>query len=72
MNQGEVRLEGQDQESHVKTILDEMLSDGLVQVENQEMRLTAKGKPFLRNACVALDERLLANKPDSKIFSQSM
>lgn len=72
MTRGEVELEEGEQVDKVSTILKEMVADQLVTIEGHTLKLTKKGKPFLRNACVALDERLLEKKPNSEIFSSSM
>lgn len=72
MTKGEVVFENQEQMQRVRSFLQEMIDDELVQILPDKMQLTEKGKPFLRNACVALDERLLSQKPQSEIFSKSM
>lgn len=72
MTRGVASFENEAQAEKVKSFLSEMIQDGLVEIENNQMSLTKKGKPFLRNACLALDERLLASKPDSEIFSKSL
>ncbi len=72
MTRGKVALESEEQKKQVQDLLSEMVKDGLVQFEGLNLILTKKGKPFLRNACLALDERLLHKKPDSEIFSKSM
>ncbi|MEM7647176.1 MAG: oxygen-independent coproporphyrinogen III oxidase [Pseudomonadota bacterium] len=72
MTRGRVEFTGEQQKKKVETFLSEMISDGLVELDDKGMTLTEKGKPFLRNACLSLDERLLRKKPDSEIFSKSM
>jgi oxygen-independent coproporphyrinogen-3 oxidase len=72
MTRGQVEFENEDQKSKVSEFLSEMLIDGLVQIQDNRLQLTKVGKPFLRNACLALDERLLRQKPESEIFSKSM
>lgn len=72
MTRGEVKFENDEQRQQVSEFLKEMLSDQLVEISGDKMTLTKKGKPFLRNACLSLDERLLAQKPDSEIFSKSL
>ncbi len=72
MTRGSVKLDNAEQTQKVKEFLKEMIEDQLVKVENQELLLTHKGKPFLRNACVALDERLLHQKPETPVFSKSL
>lgn len=71
MTQGKVKLE-KDQIKSVKEYLKEMLKDGLVVVESEEMVLTEKGRPFLRNACMALDERFRSKSPDKQVFSKAL
>ena len=72
MTKGEVKLDDESHERNVQLFLAEMITDGLVKVENGSMTLTDKGKPFLRNACLVLDERLKSKKPDSQVFSKSL
>ncbi len=72
MTIGKTRFENEAQEKRVKEFLKEMIQDQLVEIKEGEMRLTKKGKPFLRNACLSLDERLLRKKPESEIFSKSL
>lgn len=49
-----------------------MIEDGLVEVENSQLRLTTKGKPFLRNAATFFDERLKKMKKGGPLFSKSI
>ncbi|MCJ8275586.1 MAG: coproporphyrinogen III oxidase, partial [Bdellovibrionales bacterium] len=72
MTRGEVQLDNQDHLGRVSEFLEEMVKDDLVQFDDKKMQLTEKGKPFLRNACMALDERLLRQKPNSEVFSKSL
>ncbi len=72
MTQGETELDDQAQEDDVREFLADMIADGLVTLTSRKLRLTEKGKPFLRNACVALDQRLRLQKPATKIFSQAL
>ena len=72
MTQGEVRLANVNDERDAKTFLGDMLSDGLVKIENQVLKLTELGKPFLRNACVVLDQRLRRQKPETRVFSKAL
>jgi len=60
------------QESDVRDFLAAMIDDGLVEVANQRMSLTDKGRPFLRNACMALDQRLRDGHPEDQVFSQAI
>jgi len=72
MTTGETVLENQAQVNDVRLFLADMIQDGLVEVEGQTLKLTERGRPFLRNACVALDQRLREQKPSTKVFSQAL
>lgn len=72
MTRFEVQLENQEQADDVAQFLDEMKLDGLVEVKDQTLRLLERGRPFLRNACLALDSRLRAKAPETRIFSSSV
>jgi oxygen-independent coproporphyrinogen-3 oxidase len=67
-----VELANMDQESDVKQFLSALVEDRLVKIEKHRLKITESGKPFLRNACMALDARLRAQKPDARVFSQSL
>lgn len=49
-----------------------MIEDGLVELEGATLRLTERGLPFLRNACMFFDQRLRRQQPTSRTFSQAM
>lgn len=72
MTQGKVALDNSSHQKLVEDFLVEMVEDKLVKIESEELKLTEKGKPFLRNACMALDERLRSSKPNSQVFSKSL
>lgn len=72
MTQGETQLESPEQAQDVAQFLGDMIADGLVKIEAGRLKLTERGKPFLRNACVALDQRLREQKPSTKVFSQAL
>ena len=72
MTQFEVVLHDTAQESDLKNFLKPMIEDKLIVIDKGVMRLTKKGHPFLRNACMGLDSRLRAHKPQTRIFSQSL
>ena len=60
------------QEAEAEKFLEEMLKDRLVTLENHQLTITPKGKPFLRNVCAFFDEHMKANKPNLQIFSKSI
>jgi oxygen-independent coproporphyrinogen III oxidase len=50
----------------------EIEADGLVQKEPYSLKVTEKGKPFVRNICMAFDARLWRNLPQTRIFSSTV
>lgn len=71
MTEGTVTLRNE-QVEFVGEYLSEMVKDGLVVLENQKMTITEKGKPFLRNACMALDTRFREKSPTMQVFSKAL
>jgi len=71
MTTGKVHLDGAQTED-AKQFLADMLNDGLVRLHGAELSITDAGRPFLRNACVALDRRLRDKQPSTRIFSQAL
>lgn len=72
MTRGTVELESEEQTQDVSEFLSSLIEDGLVELNGRSLSLTEAGRPFLRNACMALDTRLRANMPQAKVFSQSL
>lgn len=52
--------------------LDEMMQDELLEISDHRLTVTEKGKPFVRNICMAFDARLLRNKPSTQLFSMTI
>lgn len=52
--------------------LQEFSDDGLINLENCTLTVTEKGKPFIRNICMAFDTRLWRNKPGTQLFSMTI
>jgi oxygen-independent coproporphyrinogen-3 oxidase len=52
--------------------LEEMIEDGLVTNEGKSIVVTEKGKPFVRNICMAFDLRLIRKTPQTKLFSMTI
>lgn len=46
--------------------------DGLVTVTKAGVTVTEKGKPFIRNICMAFDARLWRSEPAARLFSSSI
>lgn len=52
--------------------LHEMESDGLVIITENQIKITEKGKPFVRNICMAFDLLLQRKAPETKLFSMTI
>lgn len=52
--------------------LGEMEKDGLLIHTPYAMQVTEKGRPFVRNICMAIDARLNRNQPQTRIFSTTI
>jgi oxygen-independent coproporphyrinogen-3 oxidase len=52
--------------------LKEFESDGLLQFGIKQIKVTEKGKPFIRNICMAFDLLLQRKKPDTQLFSMTI
>ncbi|AZQ61043.1 oxygen-independent coproporphyrinogen III oxidase [Flammeovirga pectinis] len=52
--------------------LAEMQNDGLLELKERSLTVTEKGRPFVRNICMTLDARMLADKPQARIFSSTI
>ncbi|WP_394973015.1 oxygen-independent coproporphyrinogen III oxidase [uncultured Croceitalea sp.] len=57
---------------HVLKQLGEMQSDGLVSITENQIKITKKGKPFVRNVCMAFDLLLQQKAPETKLFSMTV
>jgi oxygen-independent coproporphyrinogen-3 oxidase len=60
------------QPDDARQFLSSLVDDGLVEVQDQKLMLTDRGRPFLRNACMFFDYRLRRQKPQAKTFSQAL
>lgn len=52
--------------------LRELEKDQLIKIENQQLYITRKGRPYVRNVCMAFDLRLQRNKPTRQLFSMTI
>lgn len=52
--------------------LEEMEKDGLVLLLPNQLIITEKGRPFVRNVCMCFDEYLWRKEPGTSIFSQTI
>jgi oxygen-independent coproporphyrinogen-3 oxidase len=52
--------------------LEEMEHDGLIEIKEHKISITEKGKPFVRNVCMAFDLHLMRKAPETKLFSMTI
>ena len=71
MTRFEVDLDSQ-QRDDAKVFLASLVDDGLVELRDDKLKLTERGRPFLRNACMFFDYRLRRQQPQARIFSQAL
>lgn len=50
----------------------ELQRDGLVTLHANHLKITDKGKPFVRNICLPFDLRLQRKKPETQLFSMTI
>ena len=59
----------------LQNILDavqEMVHDGLLEIHEDALTVTEKGKPFVRNICMAFDLKLNRKAPQTQLFSMTI
>ena len=52
--------------------LSELEADGLVKIEDKTIKVTDKGRPFVRNISMAFDLKMHRKKPNTRIFSMTV
>ncbi|MEW7289994.1 oxygen-independent coproporphyrinogen III oxidase [Aquimarina sp. 2304DJ70-9] len=52
--------------------LRELQADELLIIHDHDIQVTEKGRPFVRNICMAFDLRLQRNKPETTLFSMTV
>lgn len=52
--------------------LKEMEVDGLLRIDSNYIEVTTKGRPFVRNICMAFDLLLQRKQPDTQLFSMTV
>ncbi len=58
--------------SEIINRMEELKKDGLIEIGNNKLQVTEKGKPFVRNICMAFDLRLKRNAPKTQLFSMTV
>ncbi|WP_324755946.1 oxygen-independent coproporphyrinogen III oxidase [Sphingobacterium thalpophilum] len=56
----------------IKADLSELAVDGLVVIDDHHVQCTATGRSFLRNICMAFDQRLRNAQTQKQLFSQAI
>ena len=54
--------------SEIKSRLSEMIVDGLVTIDGDEINVTTAGIPFVRNCCMAFDQDLTSSIQNENMF----
>jgi oxygen-independent coproporphyrinogen III oxidase len=52
--------------------LSHMEDDNLIEIYHDKIIITEKGKPFVRNVCMAFDARLWRRQPETQLFSVTL
>ncbi len=52
--------------------LQEMQDENLIQINHSKLNITEKGRPFVRNVCMAFDLLLQRKQPESQLFSMTV
>lgn len=53
-------------------MLKEMEKDDLVEIYDNQIKITEKGRAFTRNVAMVFDLRMMRNKPETRIFSMTI
>lgn len=73
MTRFQVQLKNETQVQDLREFLKPVLEDGLAKLSSEGLlSVTETGRPFLRNICMGLDQRMREKQPEARIFSQSM
>ena len=52
--------------------LQEMQEDGLVEISENVVKITEKGRVFTRNVAMAFDLRMMRKMPETRLFSMTV
>ena len=50
----------------------ELEKDDLIEIRSNQLLVTEKGRPYVRNVCLPFDLRLQRNKPETQLFSMTV
>jgi oxygen-independent coproporphyrinogen III oxidase len=57
---------------NVKSMLEGMEDDDLIIIKENGIKVKEEGRPYVRNVCMSLDLRMLANEPETRLFSMTI
>lgn len=52
--------------------LEELTTDGLIEFKDNNLKVTKKGRAFIRNVCMVFDDLLFNNQPETAVFSTTV
>ena len=58
--------------SEIKENLSEIEKDGLIHINTNAINILEKGRPFVRNVCMAFDILLQEKQPETRLFSMTV
>ena len=61
-----------DEVADARTFLAPLVADGIVEVDDHELRIPLHGRPFLRNAATLFDVHLRTNQPTGPLYSRAV
>ena len=71
MTTGRAPLTAADRE-HARTELAALIADGIIAIDDRELRITATGKPFVRNAAAFFDTYLRTASREGPVYSRAI
>lgn len=57
---------------HTLDLLEEMEKDGLLSIGDTHIKVHNHARAYIRNVCMAFDQRMLKNKPETRVFSMTI
>ena len=61
-----------DDVDRIKTMLQGMVDDNLIEFIEDGLIVKEEGRPFVRNVCMTFDKRMIDNEPETRIFSMTI
>ena len=61
-----------DDVDRIKTMLQDMVDDNLIEFVENGLIVKEEGRPYVRNVCMTFDKRMIDNEPETRIFSMTI